>query len=116
MRVNEFLQARRRMSKLLVSEEIQKRIARLPVVRAEFTADILSGVSASARNAYLNESEVFALYELAAKMGLRLNEENGGAYLINMNGHPAVTIDFASLMAVYKRMKGGEKTGQMPLE
>ena len=110
MRVNEFLEARRRMSKLLVSEEIQKRISRLPVRRAEFSADILAGISASARNAFLNESEVFALFELAAKMGLRLNEEMCGAYLINLNGHPAVTMDFASLMKIYKRMKEDEQT------
>ncbi len=110
MRVNEFLEARRRMSRLLVSEEIQKRISRLPVKCAVFSADILSGITASARNAYLNESEVFALFELAAKMGLRLNEENCGAYLTNMNGHPAVTMDFANLMDLFKRMKGGDRT------
>lgn len=110
MRVNEFLEARRRMSRLLVSEEIQKRISRLPVNRAVFSADILSGITASSRNAFLSESEVFALFELAAKMGLRLNEENCGAYLTNMNGHPAVTMDFANLMELSRRMKGGNRT------
>ena len=104
MTVNEFLEARRRMTRLLNSEEIDKRISRLPVKRAEFTADILSGVAASSKNTFLNESEVFALFELAAKMHIRLNEEKCGAYLTNMNGHPALTMDFSNLYRLYKRM------------
>lgn len=112
MTVNEFMEARRRMTRLLTSEEIDKRIARLPVKRAEFTADILSGVASSSRNTFLNESEVFALFELAAKMHIRLNEEKCGAYLTNMNGHPALTMDFANLYRLYKRMPGEEKRAQ----
>ncbi|MBQ1255803.1 MAG: hypothetical protein IIW08_05080 [Clostridia bacterium] len=110
MTQNEFFEARRKMSRLLASEEIGKRIALLPVRRNEFTKDILSGIASSTANAFLNESEVFALYELSAKMGLRLNEEKCGAFLTCMNGHPAVTMDFANLMNLSRRLKGGGET------
>ena len=110
MTANRRLDARKRMSGLLVSEEIQKRIARLPVKHAEFTADLLSGVAASVQNAELNESEVFALFELAAKMNIRLNEEKGSAYLTQMNGHPAVTMDFANLYELYKLIHREDQT------
>ncbi|MBR3928061.1 MAG: hypothetical protein IKJ65_03540 [Clostridia bacterium] len=110
MTANRRLDARKRMSGLLVSEEIQKRIARLPVKRAEFAEDLLSGVAASEKNAGLNESEVFALFELAAKMNIRLNEEEGNAYLAEMNGHPAVTMDFANLHKLYRLIHKGEQS------
>ena len=112
MTVNEFMEARRRMTRLLTSEEIEKRVSRLPVKRAEFTADILSGVAASSKNTYLNESEVFALFELAAKMHIRLNEEKSGAFLTNMNGHPALTMDFSNLYRLYKQMQETKQQAQ----
>ena len=98
------------MSRLLVSDEIQKRINRLNVDRAEFSSDMLAGVASNMENAALNESEVFALFELAAKLGIRLEEEKGHAYLTEMNGHPAVTMDFANLYELFKRIKNEEVT------
>lgn len=99
------LEARRRMSRLIVTDEIQKRIDRLNVNRQEFTADLLSAVASSCENADLSESEVFALFELSAKMGLRLDGAEGGARLDNLNGHAAVTMDFANLFTLYKRIR-----------
>ncbi len=105
MAMNKRLEARRRMSRLLVTDEIQKRIDRLNVCRDEFSADLLSAVASSAENADLNESEVFALFELSAKIGLRLDGMEGGARLDNLNGHAAITMDFANLFNLYKRIR-----------
>lgn len=104
MTANKRLEARKRMSRLIVTEEIQKRIARLNVDQGEFSADLMSGVAASADNAALNESEVFALFELAAKMGIRLNESENSARLSAINGHAAITMDFANLFSLYQRI------------
>lgn len=104
------LDARRRMSRLLISDEIQRRISRLNVNKGDFSADLLSGVSLSADNARLNESEVFALFELCARMNIRIAGNACGARLDEMNGHPAVTLDFASLCALNKRLLTKEGT------
>lgn len=104
-------EARRRMSRLLVSEEIQRRMDRLPVEKGDFSADLLQGVGASAETAALNESEVFALFELAAKLGLRLDGGENGARLDALGGHPAVTMDFANLYRFYRLLSGGADAG-----
>ncbi len=108
--MNKRQEAKRRMSRLLVTDEIQKRIDRLGVIHGEFSADFLSAVASSAGNAFLNESEVFALFELAAKMGLRLDGAESGARLDNLNGHAAITMDFANLFALYKRIHPKDQT------
>lgn len=104
MAVDKCTNARRRMSRLLVTDEIQNRIDRLNVKKSEFTADLLSAVASSNENADLNESEVFALFELSVKMGIRLDGADSGARLDNLNGHAAVTMDFANLFRLYKRL------------
>lgn len=109
MMTNKETDARKRMSRLLISEEIQKRIARLDVDRAEFSADMLSGIASTPKTSALNESEVFALFELAARLNLRLNREEGHAYLSEMNGHPAVTMDFANLHMLLRRIQDASK-------
>lgn len=108
MKVNKRQEARRRMSRLLVTDEIQKRIERLGVKREDFSADLLSAVASSDLNADLNESEVFALFELSAKMGLRIDGSENGARLDSITGHAAVTIDFANLFTLYKRIRPKE--------
>ncbi len=105
MTISKRAEARRRMSRLIVTDEIQNRIDRLNVSREEFSADLLSAVASSAENADLNESEVFAIFELSAKMGLRIDGNESGARLDNLNGHAAITMDFANLFNLFKRMR-----------
>ena len=104
MAVNIRLDARRRMGKLLSSSEIQRRISCLDVRMAKFSADIMEAVSMTTDNARLNESEVFALFELAAKMDIRMDGSDGGARLDAIDGHAAVTMDFANLFRLYQRL------------
>ena len=103
-------EARRRMCRLIVTDEIQNRIDRLNVNKENFSADLLSAVAASSENADLNESEVFALFELCAKMGLRLDGAEGGARLDSLNGRAAVTMDFANLFSLYKQSHRKDQT------
>lgn len=103
------LDAKRRMSRLLVSDEIQTRISSLQADCARFSADILEGISSTTENAHLNESEVFAIFELAEKMNIRMADE-GGARLGNLNGHAAITMDFANLFALFQKIRANDRT------
>ena len=68
------------------------------------------GVPCRSHAEMLTEDEMVSAVEAAAKLGIRLEEEKGHAYLTEMNGHPAVTMDFANLYELFKRIKNEEVT------
>ena len=99
------VEARRRMGRLMASDVIQARIARLPVNPGEFCADVMEASCADETVAGLEASEVFAVCELAAKLGLDLSPGLGNCALTARNGRAAVTIGFAGLYSLLKQIE-----------
>ncbi|MBQ3078600.1 MAG: hypothetical protein IJC48_01190 [Clostridia bacterium] len=106
MRQSGMEEARKRMGALLVTDNAQARISRLNVNAGEFAADVMEGYTASPDNALLDPTEVFAVFELAAKIGLRVKEDGGDAALSAKNGRACVVVSFAGLYAISRVLSG----------
>lgn len=97
------LDARKRMSRLLLTREIQERIEKLPVSMSDFSSDMLFACASTDEMALIDEFEVFAVGEIAAKMGFRLNGGQGEASLSYKSGHACLEADFSALLSACKR-------------
>lgn len=100
---------RRRMARLLASDVIQKRIARLNVDPGEFCADILEAVAQSDDVAALEENEVFCVCELAAQLGVCFAPGRGDAALVARRGRACMQMGFAGLRRAVDRAKRNGK-------
>ena len=103
--------ARRRMAKLLTSDAAQYRISKLPMNPGEFSADVIEAYSADEAVARLDETEVFAVCEMAAKMRLRVGPGRDAA-LNAYRGRAVLTMGFAALHMLSKHIcepKDGKK-------
>lgn len=97
--------ARRRMAGLLVTDNVQARIARLHVNPGEFAADVIEQYTSSFDAARLDASEVFAVMELAAKAGIDTSLQKGEMRLLARKGRAMLMIGFSGLYALAKRGK-----------
>lgn len=102
---NTRVEARKRMARLLTSDAAQYRLSRLPVDTGEFCADVMEAYADREEVAALDETEVFAVCELAAQM--RLGFAPGAeAVLSARKGRAVLILGFPALYAVAKRLKG----------
>ena len=98
------LNARRRMARLLSSDAAQYRIARLPVNPGEFCADVIEAYASGDDAARLDETEVFAVCEMAAKLGLSLGP--GRDVLLGARrGRATIVMGFSALHTLIKAEK-----------
>lgn len=97
--------ARKRMARLLTSDAARYRLSRLPVDAGEFAADVMEAYAAGDAVSSLDETEVLAVCELAAKMGLRF-APGGDAALSARKGRAVMVMGFAAMYAVCKRLTG----------
>lgn len=98
------IDARKRMSRLLLTPEAQKKMDRLKTDKAEFCADVMGAVSRTGETALLDETEVFAVCELAARLGIRTGVVPNGARLDYEKGRAVLTVDFACLSDACRRL------------
>lgn len=90
-------EARRRMGRLLTSDNIQARLARLPVDVGEFCADVIEAYTTSEEVCRLEASEVLAVCEMAATLGLSVAPEGGQARLTACRGRAGLLLSFSGL-------------------
>lgn len=98
-------EARRRMARLLSSDAVHARLARLPADVGEFCADVMDAYAASEEVWRLDETEVLAVCELAARMKIRFSP-GGDAHLSARKGRAVMVLGFGALYSVSRRMEG----------
>lgn len=89
--------ARRRMGALLSSDSTQARLMRLNVDIGEFCADVMQAYANNIDVAKLDESEVFAICEMAARLNLSIAPAMGDARLTAARGRAKLLIGFPAL-------------------
>lgn len=97
------LEAKQRMTKLLLSDEIQKRIDKLNVDKGAFHADMLYACARTGEMALIDAFEIFTMGELCAKLGVRLGAKDNGAELNYAGGHAVLSMDFSAVHALCRR-------------
>ena len=102
------LEARRRMAALLTTDAVQARISRLETNPGEFCADVMEAASQNDTVAELDASEVLAVCELAAKLGLSFAPGRGDAHLFARRGHACMLLGFSGLYALLRRVRAGK--------
>ena len=101
-----YANARRRMARLLSSDAAQERISRLDADPGEFCADVIEAYCAGGEVAALDETEVFAVCEMAAKMHIRFGPGKE-ACLGAHRGRAVLLLGFPALHMLSKRISGG---------
>lgn len=101
------LDTRRKMAALLTTDTVQARISRLGVNPGEFCADVMEAAAQNDAVAALDVSEVLAVCELAAKLGLSFAPGRGDAHLFARRGHTCVLLGFSGLYALNRRLNAG---------
>ncbi len=103
-----FLDARIRMAKVLSSDKTQKRLSRLPGDLAQFCLDLIDAYTYTADTARLEPTEVLALCETAARLGIVFSPERGDATLTSHKRRATLTIGFAGLDKLSRRLVSSE--------
>ena len=94
------MEARRRMAKLLTTNAVQSRIAKLNVSTGEFCADVIEAYASDERVAHLDEREALFVCEQAARLGLSVSVENGNARLTARGGRAALVLSVGALQSL----------------
>lgn len=95
------MNARRRMARLLSSDAAQYRISKLSRDPGAFSADVIDAFSANEDVARLDETEVFAVCELAERLRLCFGPGKE-AFLAAHNGRCVLSVGFSALHRLSK--------------